>query len=183
MANCSADGQERYGLAVPSHTQSEAVRPTHRPARRPPPTPGKHDSATVLRQHESVSTRIVLDGLRGEGRRACPLGFVCRSGHTKSSLLFDTPTACLRPSGSELRMKALSGEQAVALASNIMQAKAGGSFPRDGRSGPHHWLRGRSPRGPAFFTPSGYPEEQDSSRRSSEPLRVRGFARSADPEQ
>jgi hypothetical protein len=33
----------------------------------------------------------------------------------ESSVLFDTPTACFRPTGSEVKTKALSGEQLVAM--------------------------------------------------------------------
>ena len=45
-----------------------------------------------------------------------PVGCLCVGADTReSSLLFDTPTACFRPSGSEVKTKALSGEHPVAM--------------------------------------------------------------------
>jgi hypothetical protein len=45
-----------------------------------------------------------------------PVGCLCVGADTReSSLLFDTPTACLRPSGSEVKSKAPSREHPVAM--------------------------------------------------------------------
>jgi hypothetical protein len=50
------------------------------------------------------------------GPPGMPVGCCCVGADTReSSLLFDTPTACLRPSGSEIKAKALSGEHPVAM--------------------------------------------------------------------
>jgi hypothetical protein len=61
-----------------------------------------------------------------------PVGCLCVGADTReSSLLFDTPTACLRPSGSEVKMKPLSREHPVAMAGLFRFAAAA---PRNGAS-------------------------------------------------
>jgi hypothetical protein len=66
-----------------------------------------------LRDQSAIREAIAR---RRGGPSGMPVGCLCVGADTrKSSLLFDTPTACLRPSGFEVKTKALRSEQSVAM--------------------------------------------------------------------